>query len=806
MKKSLLFFCFAVLMNVAFAQPNTKNWNGAPGDLWSTPASWLPVGVPGASDTVIFNSANSCDLDVNPTIASLRTVGVGANITTTSGQKTMTINNNGATSPVLSVGAGSALFVGNGGGVVFITYGAGGTNNAQVAGTLTLNAFSTWEINNGANLTNVDISGVVNVNFNHGGAVFNNSTIATTRFLSGSSLNWTTGNAGTIPAADYQNGSTINVTGVSINMPVFSNAANYNGLLIWDNPGQTISGSSAILLPAANYTMDSLRVISTGTGTIRLATEPNGYMIGNVEVPGGTLEMSAPVVGASAGSIINNLEISGGTVIGNATYTGDIAAAFGTTLTVNGKLIISSGTLTLTNRPLVASSAGGFKLNVKKDVVQTGGSVNATNLFALFTNEFALTGTIAQNLTMTTFSGPIAFNINNSSAAGVTLLSNFTIPASPASLVFTSGVLNTSSANLLIIAAGGQVFGAANGSYVDGPVRKFGNTAFIFPVGKTIGATKAYVPIEISATSGPATDNFTAEYKRSTAEIYPISNAGIEHVSRVDYWILDRGGSTSSVNITLYWTATSSNGGSPNYINNLSELIIAWSNGANWINFSGLGQTTGNTTAGSIMWTSLTNTFGPFSLASTTINNPLPITLNYLNGIKQNGAHYLNWKVTCFNNANSTMVLERSADGRTFTAINTITADALRCEQPFDHTDNNPLAGLNYYRLKMIDANGKITYSTIIALLNKENGFDIVNLIPTLVTGNALLNVTAAQKTKMDIVITDISGRQVQKIAYNLIAGSNQFNVNLSNLSAGTYQMKGYTIDGVSRTVRFVKQ
>jgi hypothetical protein len=75
-----------------------------------------------------------------------------------------------------------------------------------------------------------------------------------------------------------------------------------------------------------------------------------------------------------------------------------------------------------------------------------------------------------------------------------------------------------------------------------------------------------------------------------------------------------------------------------------------------------------------------------------------------------------------------------------------------------------------------------------------------------LVTGNAVLNVTAAQKTKMDIVITDISGRQVQKIAYNLIAGSNQFTVNLANLSAGTYQMKGYTMDGVSKTIRFVKQ
>ncbi len=152
------------------------------------------------------------------------------------------------------------------------------------------------------------------------------------------------------------------------------------------------------------------------------------------------------------------------------------------------------------------------------------------------------------------------------------------------------------------------------------------------------------------------------------------------------------------------------------------------------------------------------------------------------------------------------MNVERSADGRNFTGITTITADALRCQQPFDYTDNKPLADINYYRLKMTDAYGKVTYSTIIAVLNKETGFDIVGLLPTLVNSNAILSVIAAQKTKMDVLITDIAGKQVQKIAYNLIAGLNQFTLNLANLTAGTYQITGYTADGKSRTVRFVKQ
>ncbi len=152
------------------------------------------------------------------------------------------------------------------------------------------------------------------------------------------------------------------------------------------------------------------------------------------------------------------------------------------------------------------------------------------------------------------------------------------------------------------------------------------------------------------------------------------------------------------------------------------------------------------------------------------------------------------------------MSVQRSTDGRNYNSITTVFADALRCQQPFDYTDNNAPAGLNYYRLKMVDANGKITYSAPIAILNKETGFDIVGLSPTLVNTKAELNVTAAQKTTMTVVITDIAGKQVEKIAYNLIAGSNKFTVNAAGLSAGTYQITGYTADGKSRTIRFVKQ
>jgi hypothetical protein len=456
--------------------------------------------------------------------------------------------------------------------------------------------------------------------------------------------------------------------------------------------------------------------------------------------------------------------------------------------------------LTITQGALSLNLTGG--INIRGNISVAAGQ--ALNFNPAAGANVSFNGNILQTVTSAgtlTFNNNEAINFNN--PQGIHLNSDITFN----NLVnFVSGIVTVPEPVVCTLSAAATVAGASNNSFINGRLKKIGNTAFTFPVGDSSAVFIGYVPVAISSTTGAATDYFIAGYERSPASIFPIANVGIEHVSNIDYWVLGRVGTTAPVNVTFYWTAASSNNGSPNYINNLQELIISYCDAVNWISFSGLGQTTGNTTAGSITWTTLTNSFGLFSLASTTINNPLPVSLDQLNGIKQNSTNYINWKLSCNNNARITMVLERSADGRNFTALTTIITDALRCQQPFDHTDKDPLPGMNYYRLKMIDTNDKITYSTIITLLNNATGFDMVDLYPRSVAGNIILKITAAQRTKINIVITDVSGRQLQKITYSLIAGTNQFTIDLSHLAAGTYQVTGYTVDGASKTIRFVKQ
>ena len=153
------------------------------------------------------------------------------------------------------------------------------------------------------------------------------------------------------------------------------------------------------------------------------------------------------------------------------------------------------------------------------------------------------------------------------------------------------------------------------------------------------------------------------------------------------------------------------------------------------------------------------------------------------------------------------MTLQRSSDARNYTGIYTIVADAARCASPFDYTDASPLNGMNYYRLKIVDVDGNITYSTTVALLNAVKGFDIISIAPNPVVSDDLkLNVASAVSGKMEIVIFDMQGRLVNSQSVSLVAGFNSLPVNVANLSSGTYTIRTRVADDQSKVIRFVKQ
>ena len=289
--------------------------------------------------------------------------------------------------------------------------------------------------------------------------------------------------------------------------------------------------------------------------------------------------------------------------------------------------------------------------------------------------------------------------------------------------------------------------------------------------------------------------------------------------------------STATANVVLYYKQTEFNNFNtlaagnnqkllptgPADATGISNLILRQFHGTGTLPSNYTGASVDFTTASSgftVIWNATrswwevtvpVNGFSGFYLTSAPAGI-LPVTLEYFTGTQADNKNILNWKVNC-TSAKVIFEIERSTDGQHFTTIGTLSADQLRCNQPFESTDNNPLTGMNYYRIKIIDPDGKFYYSNIISFILKTKGFEIVNISPNpVVSDNAILKINAGEKTAVTISISDISGRMIRSQAAQLLQGNNAIGLNVTNLAKGAYQVTVYGTSQSPVTIRLIKQ
>jgi hypothetical protein len=419
--------------------------------------------------------------------------------------------------------------------------------------------------------------------------------------------------------------------------------------------------------------------------------------------------------------VVNNGAIA--TLAGNFAFAGD--NSFPATFTVSSGGTLNCRTNVLQLTPGLAYST--FTLSSGASIITantagiassgTSGSiqVNGTASTASYSSgaNYTYNGSAAQIsgvFTTTPTNGQINnLTIDNTSSTGVTLSQSQKVAGV---LTLTDGILytttSTTTGNMLTVNSGGTTTGASNASFVDGYITKVGNAAFTFPVGKT---GTGYVPIGISAPSATS-DVFQAEYVRSSAmALGPITALGLDHVSGCDYWYLNHTTGTDAVNVTGYWSSVNGCGGT--YINDLFTIVLAHFNGTSWNAFGNSGGTTGTTTAGSVTWNGV-STFSPFSLGSTLVDNPLPLTLvGFTAKWQTNETVGLTWQVDQEQNLDHFLV-ERSADGINWESIGTVASlGNSTTTLNYTYTDASPLASLDYYRLVMVADDGTLTYGSI---------------------------------------------------------------------------------------------
>ncbi|MCB0491253.1 MAG: hypothetical protein KDC93_02445 [Cyclobacteriaceae bacterium] len=536
-------------------------------------------------------------------------------------------------------------------------------------------------------------------------------------------------------------------------------------ILLELNSGSTYNGNVIFTNTGTSYIRPAYNGITSFNGNITV-NSTNGTGIYFSENSSGSSTLANTRTISVGGTGFNNGELrlerftQTGATAQNISLTGNATFRLNNTTTWNGALTVVAPRIFLQNSvfngaasftktdnntdsnyggntfngvtTFVNSAAGTFRLanNASDNFVgnvtfnQIAGNIQpAYNQPSDFRGNVTVNGaspiTFAANNGTVVFTGSNAQTINRSGAAvpifrrlQMNKASNTVTLNTSASVTlgatFTSGILNSDAINILSFADNATSTGGSNTSHIDGPVAKVGNDAFTFPTGDN----GIFRTIAISAPSNTS-HTFIAEYFHTPQAFGDAStyDPSFYSVSSCEFWTLDRtpavGG--SNVSVTLSWNSADCTG---TYIGDPSTLRVTRWNGSSWVNH-GNGGTTGNAATGTILSSGVVTAFSPFTLASTSSANPLPIELLEFVATPLGNSIELNWTTLSELN-NDYFTVERSTTGTEFEEIGTVKgAGTTLARKNYRYLDEYPTDGISYYRLKQTDFDGTISFSEI---------------------------------------------------------------------------------------------
>ncbi len=428
----------------------------------------------------------------------------------------------------------------------------------------------------------------------------------------------------------------------------------------------------------------------------------------------------------------------------SASY-GSIQFSNASTKTLAGAIYVRDS-LKITAGATLDASATNYAIDLRGHWLNTAGT------FTSRAGNVSFVGTAQQKVTS---NGSDFFNTTVNNAAGILLQGTAGIKGA---CTFTSGIVDCTTPNMLIFQDNATAVSASNTSHANGTVRKIGNDVFDFPIGTLF----IYRPCGIASAPVALTDSYTAYYVNSNPDpTYDktMHAASIDHVSACEYWMISRDAGASSVLVKLSWDQTLSC-----TVVDPTDLAVAHWNGASWDDLGNSAASPFGTT-GSVTAAVSIGSFSPFTLADKTggIENPLPVDLLSFTGKIENQNVVLNWQVT--NEVGlSSYDVQRSADGLSFSTIEAIVPKGSGALKSYSTIDQEPLSSKSYYRLKLVDNDGSVTYSTSISM--NINGEIRVYPNPT-EDGTVFLELENSTEEVL-VVLLDALGRTVyQKIIVN---------------------------------------
>ncbi len=173
----------------------------------------------------------------------------------------------------------------------------------------------------------------------------------------------------------------------------------------------------------------------------------------------------------------------------------------------------------------------------------------------------------------------------------------------------------------------------------------------------------------------------------------------------------------------------------------------------------------------------------------------LPLKLLSFDAFKNKTNVQLSWKTT--NEINTSyFMIQHSDNGNTFNDIGKVEAENTSGNNEYSFTDEKPVNGDNFYRLKMVDLDGQTTYSFIIKIAfgNTSELQVFPNPAKNIITVNGLQN-------KGTIKIISADGKLIKQVSITGIS----LQIDISKLAKGMYILQ-YNNEVKTEQIKIIKQ
>lgn len=165
---------------------------------------------------------------------------------------------------------------------------------------------------------------------------------------------------------------------------------------------------------------------------------------------------------------------------------------------------------------------------------------------------------------------------------------------------------------------------------------------------------------------------------------------------------------------------------------------------------------------------------------------PIAVDTAEFTVVAQDAANLLKWQ-TADETGTSGFVVQRSGNGGGFKAIGTVAAAGQPGTNNYSFTDAQRLSGDNFYRLQMVDLDGKFTYSPVVMV--RSGGAPGLMAYPNPAKDRTSLLFGSAGGGAYSVMVYDGAGRCMDRIPGTAVAGANRLDIDLGRYAAGIYTL-----------------